>query len=106
MECKSRIDWSDMDKEAICKYVYMTADAVSGIEYNHDLFICNDVDCADPAHLLAIYQTYVSLVNAQCDASKPFSSAGSTGRRQGIPGWNEYVKEAHCEARDAFLLWQ
>ena len=50
---------------------------------------------------------YTQIINALCDSSKfllPHVRTGSISRA--IPGWNEYVKEAHSEARDAFLLWQ
>ena len=23
-----------------------------------------------------------------------------------VPGWNDYVKEAHCDARNCYILWR
>ena len=50
---------------------------------------------------------YDSITTALLNASNSaFPKVRCSSSKTNVPGWNEYVKEAHSEARESFLLWQ
>ena len=52
------------------------------------------------------YFYYTSIVNALYDAGKFLLPKLGTHKYRPVPGWNEYAKAAHDEAREAFISWQ
>ena len=49
---------------------------------------------------------YNQIVDSLRQASSNFICEKRVPKHHITPGWNEYVKEAHSEARDAFLMWK
>ena len=48
---------------------------------------------------------YNSLIDALSESAKGISKDCKPGFKQ-VEGWNEYCKQYHSEAREAFLLWK
>ena len=75
------------------------------VKLNHDLLLCDNANCSNPSHIAAIDTMYTSITDSLVVASeelftkckKPYSP---------VLGWNEYCRESHSEAREAFLLWK
>ena len=60
------------------------------------------------SHIHSIASLYSDIVNClHCAASGviPITKCNCMSDEHNTPGWNEYVKDAHSEARDAFKLW-
>ena len=104
--CKGRkvIRWNDLSKDRIATYTERTESLLSHVTLNHDLLLCDSVTCTDPSHTAAITTMYNDIVNilkisseCLCDETK--------GSYKQIPGWNDYCKAAHSDARNAYLLW-
>jgi len=46
------------------------------------------------------------IINSLKEVSDKFTINDRSRKGKHIPGWNDYVKEAHARARDAFIHWQ
>ena len=108
MARQSCIDSSTVYGEVIVKYRNNTTTVLSNLVLDHDTLICTDITCTNKEHMASIDKMYTQIINALYDLSTFLLPNVRTGSNiRAIPGfWNEYVKEAHSEARDAFLLWQ
>ena len=62
------------------------------------------INCKNVQHGLELCSLYDSIVESLLTSSKPLCRH-KTAVYKGKPGWNEYVKELHAEARSAFLAW-
>jgi exonuclease III len=95
------INWRTVSDEDISKYRETTASNLAGIAdelaANREAGIHDSIDRAYKALVDGLTSAGNALVT---DRSRQASS------RRPIPGWNDYVRDAHEEARDAFLLWQ
>jgi len=49
---------------------------------------------------------HLCIIKALCDSSHNLIPVGTKRKFQPIAGWNDYIKTAHSDAREAFLLWQ
>jgi len=76
---------------------------LNNIKLDVDLFLCDDDNCKNHAHINSVDRLYNNIVSALTDASANIRS--SVRAKYTEPGWNEYCSEAHSQARDAFLLW-
>ena len=95
-----------LDVNDITLFTHMTKDSLSKVELDFDLLTCTDVRCNNESHKCAIDTMYESVTSALENASKQFLSDKSKCKFTPVPGWNDYVKESHSDAREAFLLWQ
>ena len=69
---------------------------------------CSLAACDGVSHIHSIASLYSDIVNClHCAASGviPTTRCNCVFDEHNTPGWNEYVKDAHSEARDAFKLW-
>ena len=77
------------------------------VPFNHDLILCDDSACNNPAHISAIDRLYNDIVSSLNDASATFCTQSRTVRQNlQVAGWNEVCSDLHSEARDAFLMWR
>jgi exonuclease III len=106
VKSKSKVDWSSLDVHAIEAYTQNTKDNLSKIVLDFELLTCTDQKCINHNHKCAIDKMYGAIIHALEDASAVFMPEKSKHHGQTIPGWNDYVKESHCDAREAFLMWQ
>ena len=99
------IKWDSLSVEQIASYKSLTELHLGEIKIDHSLILCDDPGCKDPAHVSAIEQFYGNIVNALKDASKDLYICNKNSFKQ-IPGWNDYCKSAHSQAREAYCIWR
>ena len=102
-----RIDWSSIDSASIDGYHNKTSQLLCNITLDYDMLNCNEMSCNNSDHKLSIDNIYLWIIKALCDSSHNFIPV--VGKReifQPIAGWNDYIKTAHSDAREGFLLWQ
>ena len=101
-----KIKWNKLSRNEISQYQAMTEQHLDKVKLDHDLILCDSIDCQDQDHLQSIDTMYNAVINALKTSSDAFNRQ-STGYKQYnvIPGWNDVCKEVHSNARDAFLLW-
>ena len=74
---------------------------------DHDVFMCNDVQCKSAIHTARLDSIYLFLVNLFLFSSHKFLNCSKVKNfSRGISGWNEYVKKYYRDARDKFLKWK
>ena len=100
----SRIKWEDVSQDDIRIYNIATCDRLSKIIPDCDLLLCKNLNCDHSSHIHKIDSFYDNIISALYNSSVHSQSKHNTVHNV-IPGWNEYCKLAHEEAREAFLLW-
>ena len=78
-------------------YKSYTNELFSHINIPVDALLCTNIHCKE--HDTCIINC-IQFAEKECI---PFESFGKSFH--GVPGWNEYVKDRHAVARDAFWLW-
>ena len=69
-----------------------------------DAFLsCTNTDC-NSCHETEIESLYLDIVQALKESSNVVTTNCKT-KGYNIPGWNDVCKDAHSEAREAFLMW-
>ena len=68
--------------------------------------MCNNINCKDKKHISAINEMYGTIMNSLVSAGNEVFDMKSSGKCKSVPGWNDYVKITHEEAREAFLMWR
>ena len=100
------VRWQSMSKEDLARYLGITEAELSSVKLHHELLLCDNPNCDSTSHTQAIDSMYCSIVNALKASSEAFVKDNSTQKKQPIiPSWNEYCREAHSDARNAFLEW-
>ena len=69
------------------------------------LLHCSDVNCNDSNHCNDINLLYNNIVSNLCRAAETTIPHSNEKKHFNVPGWNDFVKAAHDEARWAFKLW-
>ena len=72
------------------------------------LYVARSPRAMTQGHIHNIASLYSDIVNClHCAVSGviPTTRCNCVSDEHNTPGWNEYVKDAHSEARDAFKLW-
>ena len=73
-----------------------------------DALTCNDNKCSCDHHQQALNTMYSEVCDVLQRASMSYipSKKCNTMSHYVIPGWNDYVREAHTEARHAYVTWR
>jgi len=101
------IKWNTLTNSELESYKHASKQLLTDITLNHKLLQCHDPHCMDNDHILAIDELYNGIVNALHVSSEPLQKERSCSDKvQQVPGWNDYCKELHSLARDAFLTWR
>ena len=69
---------------------------------------CTDNRCTDITHRYELDILYTDICSALYEAglaSIPSSDCNSSNQHV-VPGWNEYVRDSHTEARHAYVTWR
>lgn len=101
-----KIKWDQMSEEDIGKYSSNTEDTLKSVIIDHELILCDDPSCKDPRHISAINRLYTDIVSSLKEAGLSFLKAKKDKPYNCVPGWNDYCKQAHSEAREAYYLWR
>ena len=103
----ARIDWQEVTDEQKSYYMYQSASHLASVALDHDLLMCNDPACKDKHHQADIDKMYNGIIKSLVDAgNETFGNKQVKSHFHPVPGWNDYVKVAHEEAREAFLMWR
>lgn len=106
-ERRARIKWEEVTPDMIEQYRCRTVSDLGAVPLNHSLLMCTDPLCDSQEHVKQINNMYNSITEALLQSSDSvFTSKAAKSSFRAVPGWNDYVKASHEEAREAFLLWQ
>lgn len=101
-----KVNWSNVSDDDIQTYGELADSLLGQIVCNYETLTCNDTSCNDPLHRDQIDKLYCDISQALCTASdKTLCRDGKDSKSYVVPGWNEFVKEAHSQARETLLLW-
>lgn len=101
-----KIKWDTLSSDDLNRYKMKSEISLNSIQINESLIACSDVTCTDQNHINSINLLYDSIINALHEAGKELQCNKSGNNFKAIPGWNDLCKEAHSDAREAFLLWR
>jgi exonuclease III len=104
MYSNNRVKWDELSNSDLIKYKDLTEDSLSRIPLEHDLLLCDNADCCNPSHISAINRLHANVICALKEASADLQQASQPSYKQ-RPGWNDYCREVHADARDDFLMW-
>ena len=102
----SMVNWSDLkniDIECIKAFIDNAID-MHGL-LCHELFSCTNTRCSNSLHIKFIDDIFDFMKNVLLCATESYSVQRSRNFKI-IPGWNDYLKHFHAEARRHFLLWK
>ena len=100
--------WNDITDTQINDYRARSAKYMKGIHIPIHALACRDSSCDNTLHINDINMFYNDICNCLLRAStETIDSSKVTSHSDFIiPGWNDYVKTAHAEARQYYLLWR
>jgi hypothetical protein len=102
---RQHVVWDKVNSRDLEMYKACTQHLLRDIQYNDSLTACTDPQCQLSGHIIAINNLYDKICDTLHSAGTKLISPTSHGYKH-IPGWNDCCKEAHSQARDAFLLWR
>ena len=101
-----KIKWNKLSNEELLQYHELTEQYLNRINLNHELVLCDDPKCQDQLHRHSIDAMYNSIIHALKISGRDFMQQRECSKTYNIiPGWNEYCREVHANARDAFMIW-
>ena len=101
-----KVNWRGMAQHELQRYEELTEANLSKIKFDHGLMLCDDINCVNEEHIAAIDKFYNEIVKSLVISGNDFQTeCKEKPAYQSIPGWNEYCREVHSNARDAFLQW-
>ena len=86
-------------------YCLKSETALKEIEMPIDALQCSEPSCQDENHRHAIDILFSKIVRA-LQSSSDSKEIGRHVNTDIIPGWNEFVKDFHQEARSDYLMWR
>ena len=100
-------NWVKAQPSDVRDYSNWTRDHLSHVSLP-EVTGCTDVNCSIESHrkdLDILYDDICTALRASSLSSIP-QCRNNNSRNYVIPGWNDYVKDAHQEARSYYLLWR
>ncbi len=101
-----KVRWNKLTANELDSYKMASHKLLREMVTDYSLIECRDPNCINQEHTRAIDKLYSDIVATLHLASESHQSRHSHDKSQQVPGWNEYCKELHSIARDAFLLWR
>lgn len=106
MEGYARVKWDEATGDTREQYRKCTARLLSSVPLDHDSLMCSDPQCDNTAHREAIDLMYHAITDSLVHATKEtFAPKRKKPACHIVPGWNDFVKASHDEARGAFKMW-
>ena len=112
-DSQSTLNWGKASDSERSSYTDKCSELLGNIHLPHEVVCCSLASCDDVSHIHSIASLYSDIVNClHCAALGviPTTRCTCVSEEHNTPGWNEYVKDAHSEARDPVLLkptfWQ
>jgi exonuclease III len=105
--CGAKATWTKATQKNLKAYAMTSSTLLGKIRLPLETIHCKDPLCTSSDHRKEIDLMYNSICSALLQASNDTipTSKGSS-KFDVIPGWNELVKEAHQEARNAYIIWR
>ena len=98
-------DWAKADDTSILNYQYNLDLACSTVS-SPSLTLLDNADYNKRVSLIdSYYNKIMWCINVASRSSIPIRLVGSNYVEYVVPGWNNYVKDKHIIAREAFLEW-
>ena len=101
---KQSIKWSSLNDQDIYDYKCNTARGLTSVTVPVDVICCKDLNCSNSSHKASLDSFYGDIISTLSLCSLPYIKR-CKNNNYNIPGWNDYCKEAHDQARDSFKLW-
>ena len=104
---KVRFVWDNATDTDVAHYKKLTAENFSKLKIS-DVIHCNNINCDSIEHHNQIDELYMKMcsIMMQCSSSRIPTSKVKTSGDYVVPGFNEYAKELHKEARSCFIAWK
>ena len=102
---QSRLNWSKASARDKSAYTVKCAELLGNIKLPLEAVCCCNTSCEDGSNIEDIQCLYYNIVTCLHSAAPDYipSSKSNCLRDKNItPGWKDFVKAAHSEARDAF----
>ena len=107
-DSQSTLNWGKASDSERSAYTDNCSELLGNIQLPREAVCCSLASCDDVSHIHSIASLYSDIVNClHCAASGviPITKCNCMSDEHNTHRWNEYVKDAHSEARDAFKLW-
>ncbi|KAG0713410.1 hypothetical protein GWK47_016295 [Chionoecetes opilio] len=101
----ARIKWDFRDMRKREEYGHVVTELLRGIAINPVRVCCFQNACLDRGHHDDINAFQEALIECMLRAGQTVFGFCRKRWRQ-VPGWNEFVREAHSAARESFLEWR
>ncbi|XP_046976555.1 uncharacterized protein LOC124542674 [Vanessa cardui] len=101
---RNTVLWGNKNPEQIQLYTMLCHERLSNLELPDDSF-CGNYICKNTNHKILIDNLYSDVINILSMAASESCSVKGAVERRPVVGWNRYVRDAHREARSAFLMW-
>ena len=97
--------WNQICHSDICEYKSCTYTLSRDIVIPNEVLLCRDTRCSIHNQDIDSFYNSITSVFKQATIECIPNSSNYIKKFVPIPGWNEYVKEHHKIARDAFKWW-
>ena len=102
---EAKIKWNFHDMRKREDYGRILTDKLRNITINPASVSCFQTICSNSDHHECITEMNVAITTCMLEAGREVFGTTRKKWRQ-IPGWNEFVQDAHSTAREAFLDWR
>ena len=104
---KARFVWDNTTDTDVAHYKKLTAEYFIKLKIS-DVIHCSNINCDSIEHHNQIDELYMKMcsIMMQCSSSSIPTSKVKTSGDYVVPGFNEYPKELHKEARSCFIAWK
>ena len=100
------IIWRKLKDDEIVAYSNRLDVFLNEIQVPYETLNCRNFECINPIHTNDQAKFFDAITSAIKKASQPLVKNSTGHRRREIPGWNEYVKEAHSNSANAAREWR
>ena len=104
-DSQSTLNWGKASDSERSAYTDKCSELLGNMHLPREVVCCSFASCDDVSHTHSIASLYSDIVNClHCAASGviPTTRCNCVSDEHNAPGGNEYVKDAHWGARDAF----
>lgn len=101
----NKVIWGDRNKKQIDMYEQICNSKLRLIDFPSELRSCADNDCNDASHKRVIDELYRDIVKSMTVAATLSRDCREARKGGYVPGWNQYVRDSHWEARTHFKRW-
>jgi exonuclease III len=100
--------WSRCSANEIAAFREQSRSLLSKVDIPTEALLCNDTQCDSIQHRNALDTMYQNICKAlyKTGLSTVPSAACHKSSHYIVPGWNEYVRESHHEARESYIAWR